>query len=64
MLHCIEITDDYHMGTAGRLWVFLDIASDMFLKTDCGRHVFNREEIEEHARVSELRRLIFGGERV
>lgn len=63
MLHCIEITDDYHMGTAGRLWVFLDINSDKFIKSDCGRHVFNREEIEEHARVSELRPLIFELER-
>jgi hypothetical protein len=47
------------MGTAGRLWVFLNMETDKFLVTDDGRHVFNREEIEEHPRVSELRSMIF-----
>ena len=51
---CIEITDSYFGGCGGQLWVFLNTASDKFLTTDCGRHVFNREEIEEHPQAAEL----------
>lgn len=54
MIFCIELTDDYHMGTAGKVWAFLDTSSDKFLRTECGRHVFNSLEIDEHPRAAEL----------